>query len=85
MGASTTDAAEIEHAGPAQGRPGSKGADKDIVASFLAKHGQGQRIVVTPAVSARVLRRIDIVILPIMLTVYFLQVYTQLQTSDLKT
>ncbi|KAI1642301.1 MFS general substrate transporter [Daldinia loculata] len=46
---------------------------KDIAASFLAKNVAGQRISVTPAESARVLRRIDAVILPIMLTVYFLQ------------
>lgn len=46
---------------------------KDIAASFLAKNVAGQRISVTPAESARVLRRIDTVILPIMLTVYFLQ------------
>ncbi|KAI1459742.1 MFS general substrate transporter [Annulohypoxylon moriforme] len=74
MGGSTTDAAEIEHAGPSQAQQQQgKDVDKDIVASFLAKHGQGQRIEVSPEDSARVLRRIDIVILPIMLTVYFLQ------------
>ncbi|KAI8962113.1 MFS general substrate transporter [Daldinia sp. FL1419] len=46
---------------------------RDIAASFLAKNVAGKRISVTPAESARVLRRIDTVILPIMLTVYFLQ------------
>lgn len=73
MGATTADTAEIEHAAPSQGQASKNAGDKDIVASFLAKHGQGQRIEVTPEDSARVLRRIDIVILPIMLTVYFLQ------------
>ncbi|KAL7619680.1 hypothetical protein AAE478_010221 [Parahypoxylon ruwenzoriense] len=47
--------------------------EKDLASSFLAKNASGQRIVITAADSARVLRRIDVVILPIMLTVYFLQ------------
>ncbi|KAI2469060.1 MFS general substrate transporter [Annulohypoxylon bovei var. microspora] len=68
MGVSATDTAEIEHATPSQGQQQSK--DVDIAAKFL---GKNERIVVTPADSARVLRRIDMVILPLMLTVYFLQ------------
>ncbi|KAI6081341.1 MFS general substrate transporter [Hypoxylon rubiginosum] len=73
-------AAEVEHspplpAGSSQPQPGGgKDADgRDIAARFLAKNASGQRITVTPEDSARVLRRIDTVILPIMLTVYFLQ------------
>ncbi|KAI5863808.1 MFS general substrate transporter [Durotheca rogersii] len=49
------------------------GGKKDKAAEFLAKNGLGQRIVITAADSARVLRRIDTVILPLMLVVYFLQ------------
>ncbi|KAI0179736.1 MFS general substrate transporter [Hypoxylon sp. FL1284] len=84
MGAEGASAEQIEHSsGPppdASEQPSggsSGGGGRDIVASFLAKQakegGGGQRIVVTPAESARVLRRIDAVILPIMLAVYFLQ------------
>ncbi|OTA55815.1 MFS general substrate transporter [Hypoxylon sp. EC38] len=66
---------EIEHGpplpGPSQPQDGEGG--RDIAAEFLAQKASGQRISVTPAESARVLRRIDTVILPIMLTVYFLQ------------
>ncbi|KAK8038098.1 hypothetical protein PG994_014865 [Apiospora phragmitis] len=45
---------------------------RDAAAEFLNKVPEG-RIEVTPADNRRVLRRIDQVILPIMLTVYFLQ------------
>lgn len=44
----------------------------DAAADFLNKNPEG-RIVVTPDDDRRVLRRIDLVILPIMLSVYFLQ------------
>lgn len=87
MGSDMASAAEIEHGPPppppasSQPQPGNNnsssndndGGGQDIAASFLAKNAAGQRITVTPADSARVLRRIDMVILPIMLTVYFLQ------------
>ncbi|KAI2627854.1 MFS general substrate transporter [Hypoxylon sp. NC1633] len=76
MGSSPAERAEVEHAAPPQASPeqptGGDGG-KDIAATFLAKNAAGQRITITPADSARVLRRIDLVILPIMLTVYFLQ------------
>lgn len=45
---------------------------RDAAAEFLRKIPEG-RIVVTPEDDKRVLRRIDLVILPIMLAVYFLQ------------
>lgn len=45
---------------------------RDAAAEFLNKNPEG-RVVVTPEDDNRVLRRIDLVILPIMLTVYFLQ------------
>ncbi|KAI1137718.1 MFS general substrate transporter [Hypoxylon sp. FL0543] len=67
---------EIEHGPPLPGSSQQSGdgeGGRNITASFLAKRAAGQRISVTPADSARVLRRIDTVILPIMLTVYFLQ------------
>ncbi|XXH01967.1 hypothetical protein Hte_008330 [Hypoxylon texense] len=83
MGSDVISAAEIERgspspAGPSQRQPNpgtttNNDGGRDIAASFLAKTTSGQRITVTPADSARVLRRIDKVILPIMLTVYFLQ------------
>ncbi|KAI1385548.1 MFS general substrate transporter [Hypoxylon trugodes] len=76
MGARTGETAEIENAPTQQSRDGGgddDGGGRDIAGSFLSKNAAGQRIVVTPAESARVLRRIDAVILPIMLTVYFLQ------------
>ncbi|KAI0844059.1 MFS general substrate transporter [Daldinia vernicosa] len=76
MGVTKASATEAEYATPLpdpnqEGRDGN--GSKDIAASFLAKNVAGQRISITPAESARVLRRIDTVILPIMLTVYFLQ------------
>jgi hypothetical protein len=43
---------------------------KDKAAELLAAHG---RVVVTPEDNKRVLRKIDLVILPILLSVYFLQ------------
>ncbi|OTB00631.1 hypothetical protein M426DRAFT_15316 [Hypoxylon sp. CI-4A] len=52
---------------------GNGSGSKDIAASFLAKNGSGQRIEVSAADSARILKRIDWAILPIMLAVYFLQ------------
>jgi MFS family permease len=55
----------VEHAPDPQHR-------YDAAADFLRKNPEG-RVVVTPADDKRVLRRIDIVILPIMLFVYFLQ------------
>lgn len=55
----------VEHA-PASHRR------RDAAAEFLNKNPEG-RFVVSPADDRRVLRRIDIVILPMMLTVYFLQ------------
>ncbi|KAI1326257.1 MFS general substrate transporter [Xylariaceae sp. FL0255] len=59
----------IEHAPP----PASSGrVHGDAAAAFLDKNPEG-RITVTPEDNKRVLRRIDLVILPIMLTVYFLQ------------
>ncbi|KAF3059659.1 hypothetical protein GL218_04814 [Daldinia childiae] len=76
MSVTKASAAEAEYAAPSPSphREGHDGnGSKDIAASFLAKNVAGQRISVTPADSARVLRRIDTVILPIMLTVYFLQ------------
>lgn len=50
----------------------------DAAAELLRKTqelsgGEGARITVSPADDTRVLRRIDLIILPIMLTVYFLQ------------
>ncbi|KAI1660405.1 MFS general substrate transporter [Daldinia decipiens] len=76
MSVTKASAAEAEYATPSP-NPHQEGHDgngsKDIAASFLAKNVAGQRVSVTPAESARVLRRIDTVILPIMLTVYFLQ------------
>ncbi|KAI1758511.1 MFS general substrate transporter [Hypoxylon sp. FL1150] len=83
-----TSAAEVEHAPPSrlpghspgvssQQKPQPGGGDddgRDIAARFLAKNASpGQRIAFTPADSARVLRRIDAVMLPLMLAVYFLQ------------
>jgi MFS family permease len=50
----------------------SRNRRRDAAAEFLQKNPEG-RVVVTPEDDKRVLRRIDIVILPIMLTVYFLQ------------
>ena len=44
----------------------------DAAGEFLAKLPEG-RVTVTAADDARVLRRIDVVILPLMLAVYFLQ------------
>ncbi|KAI1397772.1 MFS general substrate transporter [Hypoxylon fuscum] len=72
MGAATEQVEEAEHA-PSPQRSPDHDSGRDITASFLAKNTAGQRITVTPADSARVLRRIDTVILPIMLAVYFLQ------------
>lgn len=46
-------------------------AGKDKAAEFL--ESVGQTIVVSPADNARILRKIDLTILPIMLAVYFLQ------------
>ncbi|KAI1500410.1 major facilitator superfamily domain-containing protein [Biscogniauxia marginata] len=46
---------------------------KDAAAEFLRQTEQGGRIIVLPEEDQRVLRRIDVVILPIMLTIYFLQ------------
>ncbi|GKT63871.1 major facilitator superfamily transporter [Colletotrichum tofieldiae] len=48
---------------------------RDAAAELLGKSGASpeDRVVVTPADNARVLRRIDLVILPLMLFVYFLQ------------
>ncbi|KAI8631885.1 MFS general substrate transporter [Xylariaceae sp. FL1651] len=60
----------IEHA-PAQSISAPAGGG-DAAAAFLEKNPEG-RITVTPEDDRRVLRRIDLVILPIMLTVYFLQ------------
>lgn len=60
------------HKGGDEDEEGNRGG-RDIAATFLAKNAAGQRIRVTAADSARVLRRIDVVILPLMLTVYFLQ------------
>lgn len=45
---------------------------RDAAADFLNKNPEGQ-VIVTPSDDKRVLRRIDLVILPIMLIVYFLQ------------
>ncbi|KAK6953681.1 hypothetical protein Daesc_005986 [Daldinia eschscholtzii] len=76
MNVTKASAAEVEYATPLSSphRTGHNSNDsRDIAASFLARNVAGQRVSVTPAESARVLRRIDIVILPIMLTVYFLQ------------
>ncbi|KAI1100540.1 MFS general substrate transporter [Jackrogersella minutella] len=69
----TTDIAEIEHATPSRGFPQQKDGGMDMTAAYFAKKGLDTRITVTPADSARILRRIDTVILPLMLTVYFLQ------------
>jgi hypothetical protein len=46
-------------------------AHKDKAAEFL--QNAGQRVVVTAAENKRILRKIDLVILPILLGVYFLQ------------
>ncbi|KXH50108.1 major facilitator superfamily transporter [Colletotrichum salicis] len=48
---------------------------RDAAAELLGKSGASRedRVVVTPADNARVLRKIDLVILPLMLFVYFLQ------------
>ncbi|KAK1511391.1 major facilitator superfamily transporter, partial [Colletotrichum abscissum] len=48
---------------------------RDAAAELLGKSGASpeDRVVVTPADNARVLRKIDLVILPLMLFVYFLQ------------
>jgi len=66
----------IEHAPPHGPHTGSRPHRLDAAAELLLKTQQaaeGTRVVVTPADDRRVLRRIDLVILPIMLTVYFLQ------------
>lgn len=55
----------VEHV-PARQHRGDKAAE------ILSKNPEG-RIIVTPEQDRRVLRRIDMVILPIMLGVYFLQ------------
>lgn len=55
----------IEHAPDTQHR-------RDAAADFLNKNPEG-RVVVSPSDDKRVLRRIDLVILPMMLIVYFLQ------------
>ncbi|OLN87698.1 putative transporter C757.13-like protein 2 [Colletotrichum chlorophyti] len=61
---------EVEFA-PAQ----PAGHRRDAAAELLGKSGASpeDRVVVTPADNKRVLRRIDMVILPLMLFVYFLQ------------
>lgn len=56
----------VEHA------PGPQHHHGDVAADFLDKNPEG-RVVITPQDDKRVLRRIDFVILPIMLFVYFLQ------------
>ncbi|KAH7143625.1 major facilitator superfamily domain-containing protein [Dactylonectria macrodidyma] len=54
---------------------GDLASHRDAAAMLLIKLGRdpGERIAVTPADDARVLRRIDIALLPLMLAVYFLQ------------
>lgn len=70
----------IEHADPEAQHHGHHQHHLDAAAELLRKT-QGTtegRIVVTTADNKRVLRRIDLVILPIILTVYFLQVTLEL-------
>jgi hypothetical protein len=80
MAADTTDRKhtidQIEHVArqPSHQRRDSEHR-RDAAAVLLGKQGaaSGQPIVISPAEDARVLKRIDIVILPLMLSVYFLQ------------
>ncbi|KAK1954544.1 major facilitator superfamily transporter [Colletotrichum sublineola] len=66
---SKTPVDQVEHA------PVQPAHRRDAAAELLGKSGASpeDRVVVTPADNARVLRRIDMVILPLMLFVYFLQ------------
>lgn len=50
-------------------------ANRDAAALMLIKLGRSpdERIAISPADDARILRRVDLALLPIMLTVYFLQ------------
>ncbi|KAK1579574.1 major facilitator superfamily transporter [Colletotrichum navitas] len=66
---SKTPVDQVEHA------PVQPAHRRDAAAELLGKAGASpeDRVVVTPADNARVLRRIDMVILPLMLFVYFLQ------------
>ena len=63
------DIERVEDANVARQIPGIAG---DKAAQFLEKNPEG-RVTVTPEEDKRVLRKIDMVILPIMLMVYFLQ------------
>jgi hypothetical protein len=61
----------VEHAPNRDTESGNNLAHKDKAAEFL-QHA-GQSVVVTPEENKRILRKIDLTILPIMLAVYFLQ------------
>ncbi|CAK7210360.1 hypothetical protein SBRCBS47491_000751 [Sporothrix bragantina] len=70
----TTTAADdlgIEPA-PARDAPHRRDAAAELLRK-IGDAGQGERVIVTPADNKRILRKIDLVILPIILTVYFLQ------------
>ncbi|WYZ43126.1 hypothetical protein EsH8_VI_000825 [Colletotrichum jinshuiense] len=70
--ANKTPVDQVEHAPP---QPPSNNHRRDAAADLLGKSGASpeDRVVVTPADNSRVLRRIDLIILPLMLFVYFLQ------------
>ncbi|CAK7214050.1 hypothetical protein SCUCBS95973_002014 [Sporothrix curviconia] len=61
---------------PARDAAASAPHRRDAAAELLRKigdAGQGERVIVSPADNKRILRKIDLVILPIILVVYFLQ------------
>ena len=68
----------VENLRQSYGDDGERPVGKDKAAEFL-RHSD-QSVIVTPEDNSRILRRIDLTILPIMLGVYFLQ---QLDKSTL--
>jgi hypothetical protein len=60
---------EVDNVAPSSSNPPLAGKDK--AAEYLKR--TGRRIVVTPEDNARILRKIDLRILPILLVVYALQ------------
>lgn len=71
---SRDDAASMEAGSPATEGSSAQG-HRDAAAMLLIKLGRSpdERVNVSPKDDARVLRRIDLALLPLMLTVYFLQ------------
>ena len=62
---------KVEHIPQRDGETGDDLAHKDRAAQLL--HHAGQPVVVTPEENTRILKKIDLTILPIMLVIYFLQ------------